>query len=81
MGRAKIIWRQTRDSRCEVSNTFIKYIVPMNNEKPEIGKFIKAEINHNSSSISIYFEKTSSPATQDPQVIQEEHLFRVDFLK
>ena len=77
MGRAKIIWRQTRDSRCEVSNTFIKYIVPMNLEAPEIGKFMKAVVNPDTGSISVYFEKKLTPAL--PPVIQEGHIFRVDF--
>lgn len=79
MGRAKILWRQTREARCEVSNTFIKYVVPMNNEKPDIGKFIKAEIHHDTSSITLYFEKMPPANTQVVQ--EEEHLFRVDFLK
>ena len=83
MGRAKILWRHQRDVRCEMSNTFVKYIIPVHTEKPDIGKFMKAELNPDRSFLTIYFEKNNCPPVAGGiQVIQEEeHLFRVDFLK
>lgn len=73
MGRARVLWSQTREARCEVSVALVKYIVPIDGEKPDLSKFIRAEMHDND--IVVYFQK-KSPASNilDSDPVNKEYV-------
>jgi hypothetical protein len=55
MGRAKILSTEPKESSIALSVALVKYSIPVGEEAPELGKFLRSEIKNGF--INIYYER------------------------